>query len=379
MQYLSSDPNHQIKNTSNTNHVNILLVDDRIENLVSVEAALENSSRQFFKALSGEEALRIANTEEIGLILLDVQMPVMDGFSVARKLRENERTKDISIIFITAINREEKYLLQGFEEGAVDYLFKPLNINLLEAKIRVYERLYLQQRELKAYTEQLKNVNQQMNEFAYIVSHDLKAPLRGIASLGDFIEEELGDKITPPISDILRMIKQRTERMQNLIDGILQYSRMSFLETKAEDVNTHELVTSVVDLLAPHQNIKILISNDLPIIFAQRIKLHEVFQNLISNAIKYNKSEDGTISVTATELDNYWEFTIEDTGIGIKPEHVGKIFSIFHTLQPKDKSESTGIGLTIVKKLVEQVGGEVKVYSEFGKGSQFTFSWPKRA
>lgn len=225
--------------------------------------------------------------------------------------------------------------------------------------------------------EQLEGLNKQMNEFAYIVSHDLKAPLRGIASLSSFIEEELGNTITEPVSEIIRMLKLRTERMQNLIDGILHYSRMSFLESKEENVNVKELIESTIDLVSPPKNVRFEIEENMPILTTEKIKLHEVFQNLISNAVKYNKEGESVISVSAKSLDGFWEFTVEDNGIGIKPEHINKIFSIFHTLQPKDKSESTGIGLTIVKKLVEQMGGEVKVYSEFGVGSQFTFSWPK--
>src|SRR5689334_165 len=129
----------EIKNVADCT-INILLVDDRIENLITIESAIENKDRNIFKAGSGEEALRIVNAEEIGLILLDVQMPGMDGFTVARKLKEDPRTKDIAIIFVTAISNEEKYVMQGFEEGAVDYLSKPLNINVLNAKVNVFER-----------------------------------------------------------------------------------------------------------------------------------------------------------------------------------------------------------------------------------------------
>lgn len=358
--------------------INILVVDDRIENIISIESVIEGEGRQVLRASSGEEALRIVKEKPVGLILLDIQMPGMDGFTVARKLKEDEATRDISIIFVTALTSDEKYVMQGFMEGAVDYLFKPLNINILKAKVKVFERLFRQQKEVKDYMQRLEALNKQLDEFVYIVSHDLKAPLRGIASLGSFIEEELGNKMTDSVKDILDMIKSRSTRMQNLIDSILHYSRMANMRTAPEHVEVHALVENIVDMLSPPSHFKLIVAEGMPELCTEKIKLHEVFQNLISNSIKYNDKPDATITITAKDLGNHWEFSVEDNGIGIKTEHISKIFSIFHTLQTKEKSDSTGIGLTIVKKLVEQMGGEISVYSEFGKGTQFSFTWPKQ-
>ena len=357
--------------------INILVVDDRIENIISIESVIENDDRNILRALGGEEALKIVSEIPVGIILLDIQMPGMDGFTVARKLKQNEQSKDISIIFVTALNSDEKYVIQGFEEGAVDYLFKPLNINILKAKVRVFERLFWQQKELKDYMIRLEALNKQLDEFVYIVSHDLKAPLRGIASLGTFIEEELGSNIPGSVKDIIGMIKSRTSRMQNLIDSILHYSRMANLKSNPELVNIKKVVENIIDMLSPPPHVKINITGEIPEFHTEKIKLHEVFHNLISNSIKYNDKTEAIISIAAKDLGSTWEFTVEDNGIGIKPEHINKIFSIFQTLQPKDHSDSTGIGLTIVKKLVEQMGGEISVYSEFGKGAQFSFTWPK--
>ena len=365
------------EHVKNGGGINILVVDDRIENIISIESVLECSHRNILKALSGEEALRIASEVPVGLILLDIQMPGMDGFEVARKLKDNEQTKDISIIFVTALSGDEKYVLQGFEEGAVDYLHKPLNINILNAKVTVFERLYLQQQEVRAYMAKLESLNKQLDEFVYIVSHDLKAPLRGIASLGTFIEEELGEGISPAVKEIVEMMKNRTVRMQHLIDSILHYSRMANMKSHPEIVNVRQLLEGVLEMVSPPPHFKVILGDSFPSFLTEKVKLHEIFQNLITNAIKYNDKKEANIHVSCKDLGSTWEFTVEDNGIGIKPEHIGKIFSIFHTLQPKDSSDSTGIGLTIVKKLVEQMGGEISVYSEFGKGSQFSFTWPK--
>jgi two-component system sensor histidine kinase/response regulator len=357
--------------------VNILLVDDRTDNLISLESILEQEGRHIFKALSGNEALKIALNEEIGLILLDVQMPEMDGFEVARLLKENSKTKDIAIIFVTAISKEEKFTMQGYEEGAVDYLHKPLEINIVQAKVAVFEKLYLQKMDLQRYAQKVEQINKQLDEFVYIVSHDLKAPLRGLSSLATFMEDELGTDAKTQVIDILNIMKSRTARMQNLIDGILHYSRMGNSKTEKELVNVTELINNIIDLICPPSNVRIEFPGNLPIINTEKVKLHEVFQNLISNGIKYNDKETGIIKISFVEKEDLYEFSVTDNGIGIKPEHREKIFGIFQTLQPKDKIESTGLGLTIVKKIIEEQNGSIVVESEFGKGSTFKFFWKK--
>jgi two-component system sensor histidine kinase/response regulator len=357
--------------------VSILLVDDRTENLLSLESILEQDGRKIYKASSGNDALRIALNEDIGLILLDVQMPEMDGFEVARLLKENSKTRDIAIIFVTAISKEEKFTIQGYEEGAVDYLHKPLEINIVKAKVAVFEKLYLQKVDLQRYAEKIEAINKQLDEFVYIVSHDLKAPLRGLASLSTFMEDELGPDTKPEVSDILTMMKSRTARMQNLIDGILHYSRLGNTSMEKEAVDVKELINNIIDLISPPENIKIETSDNLPVLNTEKIKLHEVFQNLISNGIKYNDKEKGEVKISCEDCGDHFLFTIKDNGMGIKPEHREKIFGIFQTLQPKDKVESTGIGLTIVKKIIEQQNGKITIDSEFGKGSSFIFTWKK--
>jgi two-component system sensor histidine kinase/response regulator len=357
--------------------VNILLVDDRPENLLSLESILEQTGRKIFKASSGNEALKITLSEEIGLILLDVQMPEMDGFEVARLLKENSRTKDIAIIFVTAISKEEKFTIQGYEEGAVDYLHKPLEINIVKAKVAVFEKLYLQKADLQEYADKVERINKQLDEFVYIVSHDLKAPLRGLASLATFMEDELGENPKPEILDILHMMKSRTVRMQNLIDGILHYSRLGNTVMEKEKVDVKELINNIIDLISLPENIRVEISDNMPLLVTEKIKLHEVLQNLISNAVKYNDKEKGELKISCEDADDHYIFRISDNGIGIKPEHHEKIFGIFQTLQPKDKVESTGIGLTIVKKIIEQQNGTIFLESELGKGSIFGFTWRK--
>jgi two-component system sensor histidine kinase/response regulator len=357
--------------------LNILLVDDKEENLISLESILDDPKRNLIKAHSGNEALKIAFEEEIAVILLDVQMPEMDGFEVARILNENPKTKDIAIIFVTAISKEEKYTLQGYQEGAVDYLHKPLDVNIVKAKVGVFEKLFRSNQELKKYVEKTEQINKQLDEFVYIVSHDLKAPLRGLSSVTTFLEDELGTDLKPEVRDLLDMVKSRTTRMQNLIDGILHYSRMANNKTEKEIVKLSDVIANVIDLLTVPNHVRIEYPNELPILFDEKIKLHEVFQNLISNAIKYNDKEKAEVKIACQDKGSHFEFAISDNGIGIQQEHFEKIFGVFQTLHSKDKLESTGIGLTIVKKIVEEQSGKVWVESEFGKGTTFRFTWNK--
>jgi signal transduction histidine kinase len=364
-------------NVVSGHEINILIVDDRPENLLSLESLLESDNRNLLKASSGSEALKIAFETQLALIILDVQMPEMDGFEVARLLKENPRTKDIAIIFVTALSENEKYTLQGYEEGAVDYLHKPLIPAIVKAKVCVYENLYKQSFELKESNQKLKEINKQLDEFVYIVSHDLKAPLRGLSSISSFLEDELGNDMKPEVAELLGLIKKRTAWMQNLISSILHYSRMSNSCAVKEEVNLKELINSIIEMVDPPESFKFEVADNMPVLHAEKIKIHEVFQNLISNGIKYNNKENGLIRIGFFEYPDHYDFYVQDNGQGIKPEHFERIFGIFQTLSPKENTDSTGIGLTIVKKIVEQQGGKVTLSSEYGEGTKFTFTWKK--
>jgi len=366
-----------LEKSASLRRVNILLVDDNHDNLFELENILKHQRRNIFKAGCAEDVLAIASIKDIALILVDMQMDEMKNGNLMYRLRVDLKTKDIPVVFITANGNDDKFISQGYEDGIVDYLTKPLKINDVNTKVRIFEKLYLQKMDLKQYAEKVEGINKQLDEFVYIVSHDLKAPLRGLASLATFMEDELGESPKAEVLDILSMMKSRTARMQNLIDGILHYSRMANSKTENEDVNVKELLNNIIDLICPPSHISINIPDNLPVINSEKIKLHEVFQNLISNAIKYNDKAIGEVRITFEEKKDKYEFSVHDNGTGIKPEHQEKIFGIFQTLQPKDKIESTGIGLTIVKKIIEQQEGLISVQSEFGKGSTFKFTWKK--
>jgi PAS domain S-box-containing protein len=226
--------------------------------------------------------------------------------------------------------------------------------------------------------EQLGGANQELKDFAYVVSHDLKAPLRGIKTLTNWITTDYADKLDDNGKEQINLLASRVDRMHNLIDGILQYSRIGRTEEEKVQVNLNELVLEIIDMLAPPENITITIENELPTITSEPTRITQVFQNLLSNAVKYMDKPKGQIKVGCVEEDNFWKFNVTDNGPGIEEKHFERIFKIFQTLAPRDKFESTGIGLTVVKKIVELHKGKIWVESKVGEGTTFFFTLPKQ-
>ncbi|WP_332369576.1 sensor histidine kinase [Spirosoma telluris] len=362
----------------------MLLVDDREENLLALEDMLATDNRTFLKASSGSDALRkVLKNDSIGLIMLDVQMPEMDGFEVAQLLKSNPRTQDIAIIFVTAISKDEQYVMKGFSEGAVDYLQKPLDINVTKAKVNVFERLYRYQQDLKQSMQQIERINKQLEKFVYVVAHDLKSPLTGIIGAMSLLEMAAEKPEGMQQEELLEYIshsKEASYYMSDMINSLLEYSRKSIDQQTIEQVDTQELAEQIARLLFPPKHIKIQIHGPLPVMRTRKLKLQQVLQNLISNAIKYNDKPEGIIDIGYQDFPGHIEFYIRDNGSGIAIEDQGIIFNLFqksaHTATATIES-STGVGLSILKVLVEEQGGRVWVTSSPRQGSTFYFEWTK--
>ena len=219
----------------------------------------------------------------------------------------------------------------------------------------------------------------ELDQFAYIASHDLKAPLRGIASLAQWIQDDAGEGLNGESAEHMRLLQGRVHRMQALIDGILAYSRAGRVLTKPERVDTRALVREVIELLAPPAEVTIDVAPQMPAFEAERVPLQQVFMNLIGNALKYACAErsDVVVTVDSRDLGEAFEFAISDNGPGIAPEYHERIWGIFQTLASRDKVEGTGIGLSVVKKIVESRGGRASLESSPGQGTTFRFTWPK--
>lgn len=224
-------------------------------------------------------------------------------------------------------------------------------------------------------SELLAARNQELDSFTYVVSHDLKAPLRAIANLSQWLEEDLEGEIDDSNQHQLQLLRNRVVRMDAMIDGLLTYSRVGRAKLETELVDVGVLLEEILDSLAPPSSFTINIHSPLPTLMAKRLLLSQVLSNLISNGIKHHPRTDGKIDICVSFLENFYEFAISDDGEGIAPHHQERIFGIFQTINSRDVKESTGIGLSIVKKIVENEGGKIKVESELGSGATFRFTW----
>jgi signal transduction histidine kinase len=212
----------------------------------------------------------------------------------------------------------------------------------------------------------------------YIVSHDLKAPLRGISNLSQWIEDDLEGSLAPEIQEQMTLLRSRVNRMSTTIDGLLDYARIGRTGETIELVSVNELLAETIDSLAPPSGFTIVVSPSLPTFKANRLLLCQVFANLISNSIKHHDRSDGKIHISSQEFSDSYRFIVVDDGPGIDPQHHDKIFAIFQAVNPQSSPDSTGIGLSIVKKIVETSGGSIQLESAIGKGSTFSFTWPKQ-
>lgn len=227
--------------------------------------------------------------------------------------------------------------------------------------------------------EELTSANEELSSFAYVVSHDLKAPLRGIGSLANWLATDYADTFDAEGKEHMRLLIQRVHRMGAMIDGILQYSRVGRVKEAVAAIDLNRLLPEVIDLLAPPPGIVIEVASALPTIKAEPTRMAQVFHNLVSNAIKYMDKPDGVVRVGCIDDGQEWRFFVADDGPGIDPRHFEKIFQLFQTLAPRDRVESTGVGLALVKKIVEMYHGRLWVDSAPGAGATFWFTFPKNS
>ncbi|WP_036482705.1 ATP-binding protein [Myxosarcina sp. GI1] len=280
-----------------------------------------------------------------------------------------DETKNISRIIGTSLNITER----KEAEQALAKLNEELEARVRQRTAQLEHTNSL----LLATTATLEKRNQELDRFAYVTSHDLKAPLRAIAQLSEWIEEDLGDKLDDDIRHNMTLLRSRVCRLNNLIEGLLQYSRIGRIKSKPESVDVAKMLIEIIDSLDAPDNFQIQIQDNMPTFVTESIPLQQVFQNLISNAIEHSDRDKVKIAVSVRELVDCYEFAIADNGRGIDPKYHDRIFTIFQTLKARDIKESTGIGLAIVKKAVEDRGGKIEVESQVGVGTTFRFTWKK--
>jgi PAS domain S-box-containing protein len=224
----------------------------------------------------------------------------------------------------------------------------------------------------------LEKRNQELNSFVYVVSHDLKAPLRAVANLSQWIEDDLEGQLTADNQSQMNLLRSRVQRMSSTIDGLLDYARCGHNDEEIELVEVAKLLVDVIDSVDPPPTFTINLPTEMPTLFAKRLPLFQVLVNLIGNGIKHHHSEAGAIQISIEDHGDFYEFAIADNGPGIAPEHQEQMFKIFQAVNPQNRSDSTGIGLAIVKKTIEAEGGAIWLESELGRGTTFYFTWFQR-
>ncbi len=330
---------------------------------------LKREIRGSFTTLGGLVAALIALSVGIAYRLQRlISTPILELAGVAKKV---SLTADYSL-------RAERH---GDDE--IGALYDAWNEMLSQIELRNEERARYQEvlqranRKLERYTQELERSNRELDQFAYVVSHDLKAPLRGIINVSNWLEEDVADRLEGDNLRQLQLLRNRTERMEGLIDGILQYSRVMRVKPEPATVDVGELLAEVVEDVAPPPGFEVEIGDGMPTLVTQRVRLQQVLTNLIGNAIKYHRRSNGRVEIAVRDQGARYEFTVADDGPGIPEDSHEKIFRIFQTLVPRDTQEATGIGLAIVKKIVEEQGGTITLTSREGEGATFRFTWPK--
>jgi signal transduction histidine kinase len=405
----------------------IMLVDDREDNLMSMESVLEPDGYRFVKASSGRQVLKLLLTDfDFALILMDVQMPNLNGFETAALIYERDKLRHIPIIFITANNYGEENLFRGYRAGAVDYIYKPVNPELLRVKVGIFVDLYrknqrlmaqeqklvsinrnleLEVNERKASEEKVTELNKQLLEnisrletankdldlFAFMASHDLQAPLRKIRMFSDRLLASQDNIFTKEGKLYLSRIQEVSKRMQELINDILRFSKISVEKQSFEAVDLNGVIVEVLsemEAVILEKNAQIIL-DPLPVLPASTVLMGPLFSNLISNSLKYGKKgepprihiryEEGPAMTMANgqELEGrYGRIYIEDNGIGFDQKYAEQIFDMFRRLHSNAEYEGTGIGLALCKKIVEMHNGFISARGKPGEGAVFIVALP---
>lgn len=332
-------------------------------------------------APSGEEAVKKAEETRPDLVLMDIVLKgEMDGVAAAEQIHERF---DIPVIYLTGLTGDQLTERAKITEP-FGYILKPFQERELHVAIEIALYKHGMEKKIREMAEErerllkeTEKVNKEMRDFVYVVSHDLKAPLRAISQLASWIAEDHKDSFDEKGKEQLDLLLNRTRRMHNMLDGLLEYSRAGRMRGEAVGVDTRKMVEEAVKSLSQAGNIRFVIHEDLPQVVMDPHQVILIFKNLIDNAVRFMDKPEGVIEVGCKDMGTSYEFFVKDNGPGIEEKHFDRVFEIFQTLTPRDELESIGIGLAIVKKLVARNRGKVAIESEVGKGSTIRFTLPK--
>lgn len=385
--------------------LNLLLVDDQRENLVALESLLTHPDYKLTSVTSARDAMIALLRTEFALIVLDVEMPEMNGIELARAIKERQKTRDVPIIFLSAHHDAERDILTGYGAGAVDYVTKPLNIAILRSKVAVFAELYRKNRELKLAndalqteiaerrlveealqeanrlkserTAELHEMVQELESFSYSIAHDMRAPLRAMQGFSHILRSEHASRLDEEGMEYLRRIASSATRLDQLIQDVLSYTKILRATTPLQPLDTDRLTRDMVatypDWQPPHADV--LIEGRLPVVLGNEAFMTQCLSNLVGNAVKFQPpGGHPRVTIRSEPCDgDEVRLWVEDNGIGIAPENHRRIFGLFEQVNAPSEYEGTGVGLTIVRKAVERMGGRYGFESELGQGSRFWF------
>lgn len=366
----------------------ILIVDDKQENLISLRKFLEANNFRVDTAASGEEALKKVLKSTYALIILDVQMPGMDGFEVAELISGYSKTVDTPILFLSAVNTEKKFITQGYETGGIDYLTKPFDPDILLLKVKTFYRLFEQaqamhemQETLKQEIEHRKMLENKKDEFISIASHELKTPLTSVRGYLQLLERLPEAKNNEKFKSYLEKTSAQLNKLRDLIDDLLDISKIESGKMKFnfQTLSVEKLINNTLENVSqmyPDHTFK-RIGHVNTEIFADEIRLEQVLINYLTNAIKYSPNSKEIHLETILTEDNKIQIGVRDFGIGIPPDKLNHLFDKFYRVEESSyKFQGLGMGLYICKEIIARHRGEHGVESLLNKGSFFYFRLP---
>jgi len=365
--------------------ITILNVEDNEATRYAKSRILQRAGYIVKEAETGEAALQMVEEEQPDIVLLDVKLPDIDGFEVCRRIKTNPTTASTIVVQMSAAFVEKHDRVRGLEGGADGYLTEPVQPEELIATIKAFtrlrqveEKLQKANAELERQAAELRRSNEELQQFAYIASHDLQEPLRMVTSYVQLLAKRYRGGLDAETQEFIGYAVEGAARMQDLITDLLNYARMQttgqpFAMTNCQDVLERVLLVLRMKI----EETQAIVTHDvLPTVLADAMQLGQLFQNLISNALKFHGEQPPRVHISANPQGKHWVFKVQDHGIGIAPQFAERIFAVFQRLHTRKEFPGTGIGLAICKKIVERHGGRIWVESELGKGSTFYFTLP---
>ena len=367
--------------------VNVLVVDDDATKRFALRTILAPLDENVVEASSGADALRQLLRNEFAVVLLDVRMPIMDGFETAQLIRQRPRSELTPLIFVTALDQAETDMGRGYNLGAVDFVFAPVVPAILRAKVTVFVELYRAQQELRRYRTQLETlveertialtaINRELEAFSYSVSHDLRAPLVSFDGLSQTLLEKYGNQLDATATDYLQRMREASKRMTSVFDGLQMLFRLTSGEIRREDVDVSTMAGEITQELRtayPGRRVDVDIASGITVSGDQRL-VRILLANLINNAWKFTGSqENARITIGQEAVDGESRIFVKDNGVGFDMIDSHRLFGAFQRLHSQSEFSGAGIGLATARRIVNRHGGRIWAEGAVGEGATFYF------